>query len=152
MGEATRRLTMAAKTNTKGAKRPAKKAAASGGAGIIDPKYREAMKDREPDWVRKHIAKHAAEGKMLELAQANGVLPAVISRLKSMNPGQVSMTLANILRGFASARHGLHGTDGKFYKADPAWLKDRGAPDQPTHSKDGEKIVRKKDVSESAAA
>jgi hypothetical protein len=144
---------MAAKPKTKGAKRPAKKAAAGGGgAGIIDPKYREAMRDREPDWVRKHITKHAAEGKMIELAKANGVLPDMIARLKNMNPGQVSMTLANVLRGYASARHGLHGTDGKFYKADSAWLKDRGAPEQPTHTKDGEKIIRKKDISESAAA
>lgn len=144
----------------KTAKKAVKKAAAKAeSSGLIDPKYREAMKGREPDWVGQFIAKHATvkdgdgnmvvtSARILELAKNNMLNQNSIDQLRKTdaNAGRIRMTIGNMLRAAARQRHGLYGNDGKFYKADSAFLTAGKfpAPESPTHDRDGVKIAKAK--------
>lgn len=150
-----------AKSTKKAAKKAAKTSAAS--SGIIDPKYREAMANRDPDWVSQHIAKHASDGedgvtskRVIELAKANQLNQESLDQLRKTdaNAGRVRMTIGNMLRAAARQRHGLFGTDGKFYKADPAFLKSGKfpAPSEPTHDREGTKFAKAKAAPAKAAS
>lgn len=56
-------------------------------------------------------------------------------------PGRFRMTLANMLRSRAKQRHGLFDTDANWHAAPPEWLSEKSAPEKPTHTPQGEKIV-----------
>lgn len=153
-------------------KAPAKKAApASDVKSIVDPKYREAYKNREPDWLAKLIAGVAqplVEKKVTEvdgetkkvktikvpgdidikalfgLAKENGLDVAVYKSQEGSHgfEGRMRMTIRNMLQGAAKRQHGLN-VGGKWTKAPAEWLAEKGAPEAPTHGKDGVKLEKK---------
>lgn len=148
-----------AKSTKKAAKKAAKTEASS---GIISQEYRKAMKERDPDWVSQHINKHATDGeegvtskRLIELAKANSLSQESLDQLKKTdaNAGRYRMTIGNMLRAAARQRHGLHGTDGKFYKASQEFLLEGKppAPDAPTHDRDGTKLKTAKAVTGKAS-
>lgn len=67
-------------------------------------------------------------------------------------PGRFRMTVANMLRASMRKRHGIFVPDAKgkpeWVTAEPDFLKLRGAPEKPTHNKDGSKIVVAKETVE----
>lgn len=135
---------------------------------IINAKYKDRYK--EPDWLGEVINDHCTkthtvevslkdkDGKLTgktetkavkdgidvealnELATANGIDPAPYS---AMNVGQQRMNIGNRLRSLTLKRHGLY-VDGKWVLADTAWLKAKGAPDAPTHDRDGTAFAKAK--------
>lgn len=154
-------------------KAPAKKAAAPPTASIVDPKYRDAYKNKEPDWLAKLIvgvAQPLVEKKqttvdgdkkstktikvpgdvdvkaLFALAKENG---CDVTKYKTQEgsqgfAGRMRMTVRNMLQAVAKQRHGLV-VGGKFTKAPAEWLSEKGAPEAPSHTKDGEKIAKKVD-------
>lgn len=64
-------------------------------------------------------------------------------------PGRFRMTVSNMLRAAAKARHGLfapnpEGGDPIWHDAPKDFLAAKGASDEPTHNRDGSKIVKAK--------
>lgn len=90
---------------------------------------------------------------LFELAKENGIDTAKYAANRSSNgfAGRFRMTLRNILHAKAKKTHGLF-VNGKWVKADPEWLNSNGAPEEPTHSKQGEPLVKKAPKAEKTAA
>lgn len=87
--------------------------------------------------------------KLFSLAETNGVVADRLSALRSQkdNPGFIGrarMTIRNMLQPIVKQRHGLNGLDSKWHAADAAFLTAKGAPEAPTHKKDGTKIEKPK--------
>lgn len=55
-------------------------------------------------------------------------------------PGRFRMTVGNMLRSVAKQRHGIT-IGGEWQEAPEEWRKNVGAPEAPTHNKDGSKIA-----------
>lgn len=58
-------------------------------------------------------------------------------------PGRFRMTVGNMLRNVAKQRHGFWLNE-EFVEAPEDWLKEAGAPAEPTHEQDGTKIAKAK--------
>lgn len=63
-------------------------------------------------------------------------------------PGRFRMTVANMLRAAARNRHGIFNLAGEWQDAPADWLATTNPrpPGEPTHNKDGSKIVKPKPV------
>ena len=144
--------------------------AAAEGKSIVNPKYRDKYKT--PDWLAATIAKYATTTKtkkvtegegdakttkevtvpggvdveaLFALAKANGL---DVSKYESQRDahgfaGRFRMTVRNMLQATVKARHGLFDPSGKWIKADESFLRDKGAPEAPTHDQTGEKFAVK---------
>jgi len=134
---------------------------------IINAKYKDKYK--KPDWLGVQInahctARHEVEvpekkddkGKVISKATtktvANGIDVEALRAMASendidpapyagMNVGQHRMNIGNRLRSLTLKRHGLT-INGKWVKADAEWLKDKNAPEAPTHNRDGSVIAK----------
>lgn len=140
-------------------------------ASIIGEKYRGKYKGAS-DWIGEVIQANCstqpmktvkdAEGNETEVAKGKSVLnvDALISLSKANHidtskmeeqrdrknaPGRIRMTLGNMLRAAARKRHGLY-INGEWVEAPEAFLE--SAPDEPTETRDGEKIVKAKPAAE----
>lgn len=71
-------------------------------------------------------------------------------------PGRFRMTVSNMLRAAAKARHGLFApNEGGWATWTPAprdWLDSKGASEEPTHTQEGTKIVKAKPTTTEATA
>lgn len=136
---------------------------------IVNSKYRGKYAADQKDWLAKFIDTHATKTKSVKvksadgegtetkkvpdgvdvdalhsLAEANGL---DIESLKAQSgnhgyAGRARMTVRNMLQTVAKQRHGLHGNDGQFHEADPAFLTAKSAPETPTHERDGTKKAK----------
>lgn len=147
---------------------------------IINPKYRDAYKGKEKDWLAKLIDTHAGGTKTVtkkvpdgdgtknvtstvpdgvdvdklhKLAEDNGLDIATLKGQSDTHgyPGRARMTIRNMLQTVAKQRHGLH-AGGKFVAADPDFLTAKNAPETPSHKPNGDKIVAAKPAAEKAPA
>lgn len=147
---------------------------------IINPKYRDKYKT--PDWLGQIIAENCSathtveipekkdeKGKVVQKASTKEVVDGIdfeklsalaaengidASAYAELNAGQQRMNVGNRLRSLTLKRHGLT-VNGEWVKADADWLKEKNAPEAPTHNKDGSAIAKaapKVDKKEAAAA
>lgn len=161
------------------AKKAAKAAPEASTKSIVDPKYREAYKQRGPDWLgqliigvaqptvdktvsvpdgeggRKTVKKKAPSDvdikALFGLAKENGLDIAKYKAQEGSHgfAGRMRMTIRNMLQAVAKQRHGIY-VGGTFKKAPAEWLTEKKAPESPTHTKDGEKIAKKKEKAAAA--
>lgn len=82
--------------------------------------------------------------KVFALARENGLDTKVAAfeaqREGAGFAGRFRMTARNMLQAVAKQRHGLM-INGSFVSAPADWLADKKAPEAPTHTQDGTKIV-----------
>lgn len=166
-----------AKPAAKTAEKPADTAPAAAAKSIIDAKYRDG-RYKEQDWLgtliagvattTKEVQKTTGEGDervtkteivpdginvdaLFALAKENGLDVAKFEAQREGHgfPGRFRMTVRNMLQAAAKKRHGIR-VAGKFEAAPADWLAAKQAPDKPTHTQDGTKIVVPKPVKEAA--
>ena len=144
-------------------------------ASIIGDKYRGKYKGAS-DWVGEVIQANCTtqpmktvkdeDGNETEVAKGKPVLnvDALIALSKENHidtskmeeqrdrknaPGRIRMTLGNMLRAAARKRHGLT-VNGEWVTPTDEFLK--SAPDEPTETREGEKIVKAKPEADEKAA
>lgn len=149
-------------------------AAASGGTkSIVDPKYRKKKepdwlakliaekaslteeKERkvkdgdETKTVKETVTVGVDVDALFRLAEVNGLDVARFEAQKGSHgfEGRFRMSLRNMLDAATRRRHGLFVPRGQtrlWVEADADWLKERGAPEQPTHDREDKAFPKPK--------
>lgn len=162
---------MAKKATTKKPKAEKQQKAQNGEtSSIVNPKYRELYKTREPDFVAQVLNDQAVDTKTVKgkdgaeeerrgmvnvdalfaLAEANGLeVEKFRSQVGSPNfAGRFRMTVGNMLRATARKRHGLYIYDNKGKKvwedAPEEFLAAHNITGEPTHDREGVKVPKAK--------
>lgn len=164
-------------TPAKTADKPKTDAPAAPAKSIIDAKYRDG-RYKEQDWLggligsvatsTKEVQKTVVDGDekktttetvpdgvnvdaLFALAKENNLDVAKFEAQREGHgfPGRFRMTVRNMLQAAAKKRHGIR-VNGKFVEAPADWLASKDAPEKPTHTQDGTKIVIPKPVKETA--
>lgn len=148
-------------------------AAASGSKSIVDPKYRtkkepdwlaklmaekaslteektKTVKDGdETKTVKETVVTGVDVDALFRLAEVNGLDVAKFEQQRGSHgfEGRFRMSLRNMLDAATRRRHGLfvpRGSTRLWVDADADWLKAKGAPDKPTHDRDGKAFPKPK--------
>jgi hypothetical protein len=149
---------------------PAAAPAAAKGKSIVDPKYRNKYKATDKDWLAKFLDEQATKTRDKKVTEGDGekqvtktvkvpdgVDVDALFTLAAKNHldvkkfeaqrtshgfgGRFRMTVRNMLQTVIKQRHGVFNTGGTFLTAPADWLSAKGAPDKPTHNRDGSKIA-----------